>query len=270
MASASLKSLTVTYGQGERIVASGEPGACMFVIQSGSVSLKSPGSESTPARDLGELEKGDFFGEAALLDGGPYTFHAEALSECKLVEISASTFHRMLESHPEIAVRMLRKLTARVSRLEKALGDSGQAAQVETKKKKPLRTAGAGSVKVEIIENAAKPTAPASAKGQHRLEVIGGLGVFPLVGDEMLVGRYDPVTDVQPGIDLSDIDNRRSVSRRHARLSSRDGQWFVAEEVGALNGTYLNGERLSPGRGTALKEGDVVSMGMVRMMYKAS
>ena len=90
----------------------------MFVIQSGTVGLVRPTEREDSGKKVRELEKGDFFGEAALLDGKAYPFHAEATSDCKVVEISASTFHRMLESHPEIAVRMLRKLTARVERLD--------------------------------------------------------------------------------------------------------------------------------------------------------
>jgi len=98
--------------------------------------------------------------------------------------------------------------------------------------------------------------------------VEGGGPVFPLVGEEVLVGRYDPVTEIQPEIDLTDIDTKRSVSRRHARLSLRDGSWYVAEEVGALNGTFVNGTRLLPGRGAPLSAGDVVAAGMVRLIFR--
>jgi pSer/pThr/pTyr-binding forkhead associated (FHA) protein len=76
------------------------------------------------------------------------------------------------------------------------------------------------------------------------------------------------VTEIQPEIDLTEIDTKRSVSRRHARMTLRDGAWYVAEEVGALNGTFVNGTRLLPGRGAPLSPGDIVSAGMVRLIFR--
>lgn len=84
----------------------------------------------------------------------------------------------------------------------------------------------------------------------------------------MLVGRYDPVTEIQPEIDLTGVDTKRSVSRRHSRLSRNGGDWQVEEEVGALNGTFVNGTRLSSGRRATLSEGDLISFGMVRVVFR--
>jgi len=98
--------------------------------------------------------------------------------------------------------------------------------------------------------------------------VENGKGDFSLVGDELLVGRYDPVTEIQPEIDLSAHDAKRSVSRRHARLERTGDTWLLQEEVGVLNGTYRNGVRLEPGSPVRLRDGDTVSFGMVRMVFR--
>ncbi|MDH3285067.1 MAG: FHA domain-containing protein, partial [Acidobacteriota bacterium] len=182
---------------------------------------------------------------------------AEAVTDCEIVEIGASTFHRMLQSHPEITVRMMRKIAARIERLE-------------------TRVTSAGIADADVSEQPAPPPsveAPPAAMAAPtgaRLIVEGGGEIFALAGTEMLVGRYDPVTEVQPEIDVSNVDSKRSVSRRHARLSLDGMTWFVSEEVGTLNGTFINGERINTGRSLPLKHGDILSFGMVRMVFHAT
>ena len=52
------------------------------------------------------------------------------------------------------------------------------------------------------------------------------------------------------------------VSQLHARIFSKDGQWFV-EDLGSTNGTYLNTKRVtSP---LAVKRGDQIKIGAVVM-----
>ncbi|MCI0659324.1 MAG: FHA domain-containing protein, partial [Acidobacteria bacterium] len=55
----------------------------------------------------------------------------------------------------------------------------------------------------------------------------------------------------------------RSVSRRHARVTASGSKLFISEEVGALNGTFLNGKRLTPGKSEPLQSGDTLALGMV-------
>lgn len=232
----------------------------MFVVQAGRVRLSRPAeSPGAQATELAVLEKGDFFGESAILDGHPYRADAEALSACDVVEISAATLQRMLTANPEIAVRLLRKLSQRIERLESNVVVTRVASPEPIQPPEP-----------ETVRPATPPAAatPAVAKGP-RLEAEDGSVRFPLSGDEVLLGRYDPVTEIQPEIDLSDLDVKRSVSRRHARLTKRKGVWYLSEEVGALNGTFVNGVKLLAGRGAPISDGDTLSLGMVRVVYRA-
>jgi pSer/pThr/pTyr-binding forkhead associated (FHA) protein len=41
----------------------------------------------------------------------------------------------------------------------------------------------------------------------------------------------------------------------------RVGEWHI-EDLGSLNGTWVNGGRIEPGRAHPLKEGDTVALGM--------
>ncbi len=83
-----------------------------------------------------------------------------------------------------------------------------------------------------------------------------------------MIGRYDPVTETQPEVDLTPVDIKRSVSRRHARITVANGNFFLVEEVGALNGTFINGTRLVSGRPTPLKDGDSLGLGTVKLIFR--
>ncbi len=54
-----------------------------------------------------------------------------------------------------------------------------------------------------------------------------------------------------------------TVSRRHAEFS-RDGADFSVRDVGSLNGTYVNRDRIDQ---VALKDGDEVQIGKYRLVF---
>jgi pSer/pThr/pTyr-binding forkhead associated (FHA) protein len=83
------------------------------------------------------------------------------------------------------------------------------------------------------------------------------------------VGRFDPATGVRPEVDLWYEDDKRSVSRRHAIIVRKDNRFYVAEEIGALNGTFVNGEKVgSKGLGKEMKHGDHVNFGMLSFQFE--
>jgi len=92
--------------------------------------------------------------------------------------------------------------------------------------------------------------------------------VFPIRGATSLIGRFDPVTGTRPEIDLTQYDTNRSVSRRHAKVLAKEGELYVAEEVGALNGTFLNGQRLTTGKPQLIRSGDTLALGMVMLRFQ--
>jgi pSer/pThr/pTyr-binding forkhead associated (FHA) protein len=77
----------------------------------------------------------------------------------------------------------------------------------------------------------------------------------------MQVGRWDPDGGDFPEVDLTNDDSEAKISRRHARILNRDGQFFI-EDTGSLNGTFVNrGTRLSPGEPHAVRDGDEIILG---------
>jgi len=98
----------------------------------------------------------------------------------------------------------------------------------------------------------------------------GGSRRFPITAEVALIGRYDPVTGTRPEIDLTHVDINRSVSRRHAKIVLEDESFVLSEEVGALNGTFVNGQRLTTGKPMVIKDGDRLGLGMVSMIFKTA
>src|SRR3989442_7031104 len=112
MAGDPFKEFTVKRKKGEMIYVEGDLGSEMYVVQSGAVRIyRTLGGVK---QELAIMEKGDFFGEIAVLEGLPRTASAEALATSEIIEINSATFDTMIRANIEIAVRMLRKLSNRL------------------------------------------------------------------------------------------------------------------------------------------------------------
>ena len=82
---------------------------------------------------------------------------------------------------------------------------------------------------------------------------------------EILVGRLDAAHGIFPELDMTpDGGLEQGVSRRHARIYARDGTCFV-EDLDSTNGTFLNGERVTPYLPYAFKDGDKITFGTMRL-----
>ncbi len=84
---------------------------------------------------------------------------------------------------------------------------------------------------------------------------------------EILVGRLDAAHGIFPELDLTaDGGLEQGVSRRHARIYTRDGTCFV-EDLDSTNGTFLNGERITPYLPYAFHDGDTLTFGSLRLSF---
>jgi len=84
------------------------------------------------------------------------------------------------------------------------------------------------------------------------------------------IGRLDPASASFPDIDLtSDGGLGKGISRRHAKITRRGSEVFI-EDLGSINGTFLNRERLKPYLPQALKSGDELQLGklVLRVSFK--
>ena len=239
---------TIDLGEGEWIFREDDLGMEMFIIQEGQVEiLKRVGEED---HLISVLDKGDFFGEMALLENLPRAAGARAVSAVKLLEIDGSTFDQMLRANPEIAVRMMRKLSRRLRETDALIQELG--GQSWTAR-----------------ETAEPPERRAESIGPERLVHPQSGMEFPLSrAAETTIGRKDPVTGIYPDIDLVPVDGQRSISRRHAKIHRRGEKLFLAEEIGTMNGTYLNGERLETGVPVEIGPGDELRFGVIDTVFR--
>jgi hypothetical protein len=248
---APMASFTEEFAAGDYVFREGELGTEMFILQEGQVEILK--TVAGVDEQLAVLEKGDFFGEMSLLEDLPRTASARAVNDCKLIRINGSTFDQMLRGKPEIAVRIMRKLSRRLRQtdqmLREALGSGGGQELPSPEMPVPDRQA-------------------ASPAGPQKLVHASGME-FPLAAtSETLVGRRDPVTGIHPDVDLTPVDTQRSTSRRHAKIYRRAGKFFVCEEIGTMNGTFVRGDRVETGVPVEVRPGDEVQFGLVKMSFR--
>ncbi len=101
-----------SFTAGEVIFQEGEPATEAFLLQEGRVRLIK--QVRAVERSLMVLRPGDLFGESALLPGSPRTSTAIALSDGAALALDPSTFQSLLETHPEVAGRMVQQLIRRL------------------------------------------------------------------------------------------------------------------------------------------------------------
>lgn len=90
---------------------------------------------------------------------------------------------------------------------------------------------------------------------------------FPMCEDESHIGRWDADGGIFPDVDLDSDDPEAKVSRRHARITRRGGQYYI-EDLGSTNGTFVNrGRRLLPGDRQSLRDGDEVIVGKTFLKF---
>lgn len=112
-----------SFAAGEVIFEEGDPGEVLFVIQSGEVELTRLGLMGRQA--VARLGCGDFFGEMSVVVREPRTARAVAVTDCRLLELDGATLEAMCVERPEIAIRIIRRLTDRLIDSERRLSQLG-------------------------------------------------------------------------------------------------------------------------------------------------
>jgi FHA domain len=94
---------------------------------------------------------------------------------------------------------------------------------------------------------------------------------FPLNGDRLTVGRFDPSTG-PVDIDLTGLPGDSHVSRRHGEMFMEAGKWMV-RDLGSTNGIYVKragedkfGPRLQAP--APVMSGDEIAFGNVMFVYR--
>lgn len=98
------------------VVREGEPGDTFYVIIEGQAKVL-----SHAGRVVNRLLPGDFFGELALLDGGPRTATVLTDTPMTMLVLRRAAFRRMLANDPELGTKLLISSASLLRRLERSM-----------------------------------------------------------------------------------------------------------------------------------------------------
>ena len=98
----------VNHAAGAVIAREGERGIGLFLILEGTCTVTIGGKKK------GTLGPGQFFGEIALLDGGPRTATVSADTDVRLLGLTEWMFRGLLAEHPSIALKTLESVAGRL------------------------------------------------------------------------------------------------------------------------------------------------------------
>lgn len=108
---------------GQVVFEEGDSGEFLYVIQAGEVELTRAGPAGR--RLVGRLGPGEFFGEMSVVLGGERRIRATAVTPVRLLAVDGRTLEEMCIERPEVAIRLIQRLAARVIDLEKRLAALG-------------------------------------------------------------------------------------------------------------------------------------------------
>jgi len=104
-----------TYRLSDTVFRQNVPGAEMYIIYSGKVNILLEGTHDEAPRLLATIGPGQFFGEMALVDGGPRSASAVAAEEnTRLLVLDRARLLELFRQRPEIGLSMVQTLCQRI------------------------------------------------------------------------------------------------------------------------------------------------------------
>jgi CRP-like cAMP-binding protein len=104
----------VRYEPGQAVVERGDRGDAMYIVVSGAAEVDVGGRYH-------RLERGDFFGEMAVLAGRPREATVKVVEPLEALQIPADGFQAFLADNPQVAVGMLTSLVERLREVQDRL-----------------------------------------------------------------------------------------------------------------------------------------------------
>jgi len=231
----------LSFAAGEYVYRAGEAGEAFFIVKTGQVELLRSGETF---RRLALVGPSEVFGEDSAFDGHVRASDARAVAPVTVMKVTAAVFLELVRARPEVATAVIRSTATRLTQ---------------------ARAACLALTLAPAHQNRIIAGAPPVARFVH---VETGTQ-FPVLNQpETVVGRADPRTKFAPEIELSTVDAHRSLSRRHAVVKRSDAGFQLVEEAKVANGTFHNGMRMTPGVAVPLKDGDEVSFGLIRTVFR--
>jgi CRP-like cAMP-binding protein len=101
----------------EKIFTEDTSGDNLYVVLSGRVKIFA--QSGAKKKTLAYLEKGEFFGEMALLDLQPRSASSVAAEACELFVVKKKDFQKLLAEYPSISLQIMKTLSRRLRQADK-------------------------------------------------------------------------------------------------------------------------------------------------------
>ncbi len=248
-----LKKFITKYKAGTIVYQNGDMQTDFFIINKGKIQLKNEGN----GQILTTLGKGDFFGEESLNNEQTAIYTVEVIEDADMIKIPYISLTEMLKQMPDIALKILKKLSEKHIKIQTVL--MSMAASPSPVKEKP---AGKEVKKEDQTSEKIGPDIKAYLIIQRSNRIV------QLTKTQTVLGRRDYTTGFVPDIDLTDEDEEKYISRKHSQVLYKDGKFYLSEEPGAINGTFLNGNKLQTGVKHELKNEDEITLCQLNVIFK--
>ena len=238
------KKYLIEYKKGDIVVEKGKPHDYFYIVHSGRVQLI--GDNNIP---LAKLSKGDFFGEECVDTDQDTVYAAQMAEDGAVIKLPLPVLKQIMKKNQEISYEILKKLSRKNSKIIKGFSHTGTILDQTNK----IRRAGQVPTTGESYQRLDPDvTAYITIKQSNRR--------IRLYKTTTLLGRYDKTSGFSPDIDLSEEDQSKYVSRRHAKISYIEGKFYISSELSSINKTFLNGKRLNPGIKYELHKNDTITL----------
>jgi len=98
---------------GTMVMNQGDAGSSMYIVESGECNIHLPGDESRRI-SLKDIARGEYFGELALFDEMPRSASVLVTTDASLLELGRDTLESFLGRRPQVALAILRTMSARL------------------------------------------------------------------------------------------------------------------------------------------------------------
>jgi CRP-like cAMP-binding protein len=102
------ESIAITFEAGRELFKKGDPGHDLYVVKSGEIQIVDGNHV------LETVSAGGILGEMALVDGGPRSATARAVTESVVIPIDERRFLFLVQQTPFFAIRVMRLMSTRL------------------------------------------------------------------------------------------------------------------------------------------------------------
>lgn len=248
-----LKKFLTRYKAGDIIYKIGDIQTDFFILNKGKVQLK---NESN-GQILVTLTKGDFFGEESLNNEQNAVYTVEVIEDADMIKIPYISLTEMLKQTPDIALKILKKLSEKHIKIQSVL--TGMLSAAPAAKERPA---------AKEMKKEEQTSEKINSEIKAYLIIQRSNRLVQLTKAQTFLGRRDYTTGFVPDIDLTDEDEEKYISRKHSNIQYKDGKFYLSEEPGAINGTFLNGNKLQTGVKHELHAEDEITLCHLNIIFK--